>query len=66
MTPPELQGYDTVEALARAQGLDLPAARLATLAGTFADFMAKFDDIWQIEPGDHEPPAITFDDEAHS
>lgn len=68
MTPYEEQSQirETVEKMTRAQGLDLPAARLDTLARTFADFVAKFDVVWRIDPGDHEPTAISFDAEANS
>ena len=66
MLPTEPPDRYTVTAMARAQGLDFPAERLTTLARTFADFVAKFDDVWQIDPGEHEPSAITFDDEARS
>jgi len=64
MSPTELPDRDTVTAMARAQGLDLPAERLAALVRTFSDFVTKFDAVWQIDPGEHEPTAITFDDEA--
>jgi Asp-tRNA(Asn)/Glu-tRNA(Gln) amidotransferase C subunit len=57
---------DTVETLARAQGLDLPDERLETLARTYGDFMTKFAAVWDIDPGDCEPAAITFDDEVRS
>ena len=65
-TEEQVPNRDNVEVIARAQGLDLPPSRLDTLARTFADFVAKFDEVWKIEPGDHEPDAITFDDEARS
>jgi Asp-tRNA(Asn)/Glu-tRNA(Gln) amidotransferase C subunit len=64
MSPAEEPDRDRVEAMAQAQGLDLPAERLATLTRTFSDFVAKFDEVWQIDPGEHEPSAITFDNEA--
>jgi hypothetical protein len=57
---------DTVEMLARAQGLDLPEARLETLARMYAEFTIGFAAVWEIDPGDHEPAAIVFDDEARA
>ncbi|HEX3723370.1 MAG TPA: hypothetical protein VHV31_11290 [Nitrolancea sp.] len=57
---------DTVEVLARAQGLDLPEDRLETLARMYAEFTIGFAAVWEIDPGDHEPAAIVFDDEVRS
>ena len=55
---------DDVRSLARLANLDLPDDRLDQLVTTLSSYLAALDRLRQIEPGNSEPPAITYESEA--
>jgi Asp-tRNA(Asn)/Glu-tRNA(Gln) amidotransferase C subunit len=54
---------DDVRTLARQANLDLPDDRLEQLAKSFSAYLVHLNRLHQIEVGDSEPPAITYEDE---
>jgi hypothetical protein len=59
----DLARRELVKAMARMSGLELPAERINQLTETYDDFNAQFSAVWEIDPGECEPAALTFDDE---
>ena len=55
---------DDVRSLTRLTNLDLPDNRLDQLATTLSAYLGALERLHQIEAGDSEPPAITFESEA--
>ena len=55
---------DDVRSLARLANLDLPDDRLDQLVTTMSAYLASLERLHQIETGDSEPPAITYESEA--
>jgi Asp-tRNA(Asn)/Glu-tRNA(Gln) amidotransferase C subunit len=55
---------DDVRSLARLANLDLPDNRLDQLVTTMSAYLESLERLHQIEAGDSEPPAITYESEA--
>ncbi len=53
-----------VRSLARLANLDLPDDRLDQLVTTLSAYLESLERLRQIEIGDSEPPAITYESEA--
>lgn len=52
--------------LAKLVGLPLPKERRVQLARTLSTYRANFERLRQIDLGESEPPAITYDSEGRS
>ena len=63
MSQPQKLNRTQVSLAAIAARLDLSAERLDALVNSYSDFLTKFQEIWEFELGDREPPAITFTSE---
>lgn len=57
---------DDVRALARAAAVDLPNDRLNQLVTTLSAYLDNLDRLRRIDPGNAEPPAITYESEARA
>jgi pimeloyl-ACP methyl ester carboxylesterase len=57
---------EQVRSVAQLAAIDLPPDRLATLTSTLSEFLARSESLHAIEPGDHEPPVITYDRQARA
>jgi Asp-tRNA(Asn)/Glu-tRNA(Gln) amidotransferase C subunit len=57
-------GHDDVRSLARAANLDLPDDRIDQLVTTLSAYLESLDRLRQIDVGDSEPPAITYESAA--
>jgi Asp-tRNA(Asn)/Glu-tRNA(Gln) amidotransferase C subunit len=57
---------DDIRAVTRAVTLDLPDDRLDQLVATLSAFQENLKRLRQLDPGDCEPPAITYESEAQS
>ena len=55
---------DDVRAVVRLANLDLPDDRLDQLVTTVSAYLDNLDRLRQVEMGDSEPPAITYESEA--
>jgi Asp-tRNA(Asn)/Glu-tRNA(Gln) amidotransferase C subunit len=55
---------DDVRSLARLANLALPDDRLDQLVTTLSSYLDNLERLRQIETGDSEPPAITYESEA--
>lgn len=55
---------EDVRSVSRAVSLDLPDDRLDQLVTTLSAFLDNLDRLRQLDPGDCEPPAITYESEA--
>lgn len=55
---------DAVRSVARLANLDLPDDRLDQLVTTLSAYLESLDRLREIDPGDCEPPAITYEGEA--
>jgi Asp-tRNA(Asn)/Glu-tRNA(Gln) amidotransferase C subunit len=64
MDDPTTVSRDDVRTLARLVNLDLPDNRIDQLATTYAAYIAHLRRLHQIDIGDSEPPAITYESEA--
>lgn len=57
---------DDARTLTRMADLTLSEGRLDQLAATLSAHLANFDRLREIDPGDREPPTITYEKEARS
>lgn len=57
---------EDVRSVARAAKLDLPEDRLDQLVTTLSAHLESLERLRQLDPGDCEPPAITYESEARS
>ncbi len=56
--------HDVVRSLAHTMNLDLPDNRLDQLVTTLSAYLDNLERLRQIEAGNSEPPAITYESEA--
>lgn len=55
---------DDVDVVARLANLDLPESRRDQLVTTLSAYLENLDRLRTVDPGDREPPAITYESEA--
>ena len=54
---------DEIATVARLANLNLPPDRRDQLATTYAAFLDNLERLWELDPGDRDPPAITYESE---
>ncbi len=66
MADQPLVSKESVRAASRLVDLDLPDDRLDQLVTTLAAYLENLERLRTLNPGDCEPPAITYESEARS